>query len=150
MKLFCVFLLCFCFNFFGYKKDDMIQKEVAICIDNFDNISDEYQYKILDLRYPITIVSICHINQKNSKNDKEFIKKLDFNAKNSTIFAKGNKNELKSILLDLTNILKLSTSCVVIFDAKNLNEIDIYDCLKESVFELYKNGIVFKLFSDLK
>ena len=142
LKIFVVFVLMFtifnCFSNQGKQKGyamDNIKNKYVICIDNFDNASDEYKQMFWDLKIPLTFKVLNKQNYSNfgNKFDKVIVEHLVIPRTIMSIVADGDAVNLRQTLYNASEIAKTNGVVVVIFDLNNLNQEDVFYAISDTI-----------------
>lgn len=126
----------------------MIKKpnDCIICLNNFDDVSDDYKKLFWELNCPLTfqVNDTANYSSYSKRFDKMFINSLAIPRLFMSLIAEGTGEEIRKTFYDASEISHTQGQCIVIIDmAKNDEEV-VYFAIKDSLPLLSKLNVNFK------
>lgn len=145
-------LLMLCTNLYYRNKECSAMSiqtyNYIICIDHFDELSNEYKEMFWDLDIPISFVTAHRDKYKFKQNyNKQFVDALAVPKNIMSIVANGDAKELRQCLYNNMNVAKKNGLVIIIFDIKNLDEENVFYAITDSIKLLRNNDITFRLYN---
>ncbi len=115
---------------------------LIICLDNFDDISNEYKKKFWDLSMPLTLkTSNKDMYSDFKQDDTKFLTNSIIVPKlYMSIYANGDAKEIRNSIYNSVSISKEQGICILIINVCEENEETVYYALNDSlsVFDVNK------------
>ena len=129
LLIFIVLLFIFgVFNLNNYKSEIVAKMEngcnLIICLDNFDNISEEYKEKFWNLSIPLTLKTSNKDLYNNLKQDdtKFLTNSIIVPKMYMSIIASGDAQEIRNSIYNAVSITKEQGICILIINIDEENE----------------------------
>ena len=142
-----IFISVFSYSFLNFKKsifmvDAMRENKIVICLNNFDNINDEYKEKFLNLNLSLTFKIFDKEIYKNYiSKEKMFTNSIIIPKTYMSIVAKGNSLEVRNAIYNSISVSKQQGICVLIMEMDKENEEIMYFALCDSMSLFKTNNI---------
>lgn len=138
-------------NYFNKKVFAKMENDcnLIVCIDNFDDASDEYKEKFWNLEIPLTFKTINKENYSNfNESDTKYLtNSIIIPKKYMSLVASGDATDMRNTIYNSVSIAKDQNVCILIFKINQENEETIYFALNDSLSIFSANKITLKTFN---
>ena len=122
---------------------------LIICIDNLDDVSDEYKEKFWNLSIPLTFKTSNRDIYQDFKEDnsKLLTNSIIVPRKYMSLVASGDANEIRNTIYNSVSIAKEQGICILILKINQENEETLYYALCDSMSIFNVNKINLQTFN---